>query len=197
MIRLSRSTALLPLAVLFLPAWLSAQETPTLPKGYVGSELCAGCHDEVSTAFEKNPHHNLVKTKWRGLQERACEACHGPGEKHAETNSADDILNPSKMQAAAVDKMCLSCNRNSKTHVVRSRTGTRGRRWHAPRATRCNKTPGEFELAVPDGDGREQEVRKLPYECVGVVPEATPPPVTGRSDGVHELPQPARQRAGA
>ncbi len=131
MIRLSRSTALLPLAVLFLPAWLSAQETPTLPKGYVGSELCAGCHDEVSTAFEKNPHHNLVKTKWRGLQERACEACHGPGEKHAETNSADDILNPSKMQAAAVDKMCLSCHRNSKTHVGMIQNG------HARSAVAC------------------------------------------------------------
>ncbi len=130
MIRLSRSTALLPLAVLCFPVWLSAQET-TLPKGYVGSETCAGCHEDISKSLEKNPHNKLSTTKWRGWQERSCEACHGPGEKHAETNAADDILNPSKMQAAAVDKMCLSCHRNSKTQVGVIQNG------HARSAVAC------------------------------------------------------------
>ncbi|HNY42424.1 MAG TPA: DmsE family decaheme c-type cytochrome [Bryobacteraceae bacterium] len=130
MIRLSRSTAVLPLAVFLLPAWLPGQES-TLPKGYVGSETCAGCHDEVSTAFAKNPHHALSATKWRGLQERACEACHGPGAKHAETNAVDDILNPAKMAPAAVDKMCLSCHRNSKTQVGAIQNG------HARSAVAC------------------------------------------------------------
>jgi len=133
MIRLSRSTALLPLAVLILPAWLSAQE-PTLPKGYVGSETCAGCHEDISKSLEKNPHNQLSSTKWRGWQGRSCEACHGPGEKHAETNSAEDIKNPSKMPAAEVDKACLSCHRNSKTQVGAIQNG------HARSAVSCTSS---------------------------------------------------------
>jgi len=130
MIRLSRSAAAYPLAAFLLPAWLAAQET-TLPKGYVGSETCAGCHDEANTSLGKSPHRALATAKWRGWQERACEACHGPGAKHAETNAVEDILNPSKMAPAAVDKMCLSCHRNSRTHVGVIQNG------HARSAVAC------------------------------------------------------------
>jgi len=88
-------------------------------KEYVGSETCAGCHDEISTHFKKNPHATLETNKKRGWETKACESCHGPGSVHAETNSADDIRSPKNMKAASIDEMCLSCHKNQPTHVGR------------------------------------------------------------------------------
>ena len=59
---------------------------------YAGSEACAGCHEDITKSFAKNPHFNLEKNKhWTG---KACEACHGMGSKHADSASAEDIVNP-------------------------------------------------------------------------------------------------------
>ncbi len=98
---------------------------------FVGSESCAGCHDEVNTNFQKNPHAFLEKNKSRGWDGKACEACHGPGSKHAETNAAEDILNPSKMAPAKVDALCLGCHKNTPTQVGRLQGG------HARNAVGC------------------------------------------------------------
>lgn len=87
-------------------------------KDYVGSETCAGCHDEISTAFKKNPHFVLESNR-RGWATKACEACHGPGSVHAETNLATDIRSPKQMTAAAIDALCLNCHKNQATHVGR------------------------------------------------------------------------------
>ena len=39
---------------------------------YAGAEACAGCHEDISKAFSKNPHFSLDKSKrWAG---KACEA---------------------------------------------------------------------------------------------------------------------------
>lgn len=126
---------LLPLsAALILAAWTAGarqeqkpQEKaaekksaePAKKKEYVGSETCAGCHDEISTNFKKNPHSSLETNKKRGWETKACESCHGPGSVHAETNAADDIRSPKNMKAAAIDEMCLSCHKNQSTHVGR------------------------------------------------------------------------------
>jgi len=83
---------------------------PPLPAGYVGSEMCAGCHEDLAKAFVKNPHHILETDSKRGWETRACEACHGPAEKHIDSSSADDIRNPSKLAAAATNKICMSCH---------------------------------------------------------------------------------------
>jgi DmsE family decaheme c-type cytochrome len=88
---------------------------------YAGSEACAGCHEDITKAFAKNPHFNLEKNKhWEG---KACEACHGMGSKHAESTSADDIVNPAKQTPAKTDAICLSCHRNQSTHVGRIQSG--------------------------------------------------------------------------
>ena len=50
---------------------------------------------------------------------RACESCHGPGAKHAESAVAADIRNPAKLAAAAIDKICLTCHLNQPTHIGR------------------------------------------------------------------------------
>jgi len=90
-----------------------------LPAGYAGSEACATCHEDIAKAFANTPHHAVDVNKKRGFEGRACEACHGPAQKHTESASADDIRNPGKLAAAAADKICLSCHINEPTHVGR------------------------------------------------------------------------------
>ena len=55
----------------------------------------------------------------RGWMGRGCESCHGPAQMHTESPSAATIRNPSKLVAAAADKICLTCHLNQPTHVGR------------------------------------------------------------------------------
>ena len=57
--------------------------------------------------------------KKRGFEHNACESCHGPGSKHAESMNAADIRNPAKIAPAAADKLCLTCHLNQPTQVGR------------------------------------------------------------------------------
>jgi DmsE family decaheme c-type cytochrome len=99
---------------------------------YMTSSVCQGCHEEIYNAFFKRNAHRIVETnKKRGWEEKACESCHGPGSKHAESTSADDILNPSKMKPAAADRICLTCHLNTPTNVGRVMGG------HARNQVRC------------------------------------------------------------
>lgn len=115
-----------PLCVLFAAAALLAvpslcgqapqqappEEAAALPAGYVGTDTCAACHEDVYQRFESSPHAKIgtVRDKWQGM---SCEACHGPGEKHAETNSPADIFNPSKVKSSKASDTCLNCHRKA------------------------------------------------------------------------------------
>jgi DmsE family decaheme c-type cytochrome len=94
------------------------------PSAYAGSEICQACHEDIYKAFAKNQHH-LVETdskpgwKGHGFKGRACESCHGPAQKHAESQSVDDIRNPAKLAPPVADRTCLSCHLNQPTHVGR------------------------------------------------------------------------------
>lgn len=92
---------------------------PALPPGYAGSELCGVCHEDIYNAFQKSAHHEVESDKRRGFEKRACESCHGPGEKHAESADATLIRNPANLAAAAADKICLGCHLNQPTHIGR------------------------------------------------------------------------------
>lgn len=99
-----------------------AKEEPAAPAGpaeYVGSEICQACHEDIFKAFQSNPHQIVEKQPKRGWEGKACESCHGPGSKHAESASADDIFNPSKAPAAASEQSCLKCHLNQPTHAGR------------------------------------------------------------------------------
>ncbi len=123
-------------------------------KEYVGSETCAGCHDEIYSNFtKKNPHAILETNKKRGWETKACEACHGPGSVHAETNSADDIRSPKNMKAAAIDEMCLSCHKNQPTHVGRlqsshARNNVACTQCHNVHATGAESTQAQYRQAA-------------------------------------------------
>ncbi len=110
-------------AVLLLSApILSAAQNPSLPAGYVGSDTCQPCHEDVFKDFQANPHHVVgtkANAKWKGM---ACESCHGPGAKHAESVSPADIVNPAKLSAAKTDQLCLKCHREMPVHAGWVRT---------------------------------------------------------------------------
>lgn len=93
------------------------------PAGYAGSETCQTCHEEIFTAFQKNPHRRVETDKKRGWESRACESCHGPGAKHAESASAQDILNPAKLAPAKADQGCLKCHLNQPAQSGRLQGG--------------------------------------------------------------------------
>jgi len=112
--------ACLPAAAQDKPAAAPAPAPPAdKPAEYVGSQTCQGCHEDIFNAFQKSPHQAVEKDKKRGFENNACESCHGPGSKHAESMVAADIRNPAKINAAAADRVCLACHLNQPTHIGR------------------------------------------------------------------------------
>ena len=108
--------AILGALVALAPA--HAQEKEKAP-AYVGSETCQACHEDLFNAFQRNPHHLVETDKKYNHTGRACESCHGPGGKHAESMNAADIRNPSKLKPGETDKLCLTCHLYQPTHVGR------------------------------------------------------------------------------
>ena len=120
--RCMRNIDLRPCWVVLLLAAFSGTAQPALPPGYVGSEVCGACHEDILKVFQKSPHDAVETSKRRGFEGRACESCHGPGQKHIESTAAADIQNPGKLAAVAADKICLSCHLNQPTHIGRLRS---------------------------------------------------------------------------
>jgi DmsE family decaheme c-type cytochrome len=97
----------LSLSLSFATYAFSAQQKPKDAKGakegYVGSETCQGCHPEVHQAFVKGRHG---KTE--------CEACHGPGAKHAEAQEKGSIFSFKEGDAVVRSDTCLKCHQKQK-----------------------------------------------------------------------------------
>ena len=66
--------------------------------------FCDGCHTTGFDPVTKTFHEPSI----------GCEACHGPGEKHVESNSPGDIVNPSKLSKERRDMICESCHTDGK-----------------------------------------------------------------------------------
>jgi len=125
--RAARAAAALPFFLVLAASALS-QEKPDASGAkpaaaqpeYVGSETCQACHEDIFKAFQKNNRHAALETdKRRGWETKACEACHGPGAKHAETTEKSDIRNPAKARPGQAEKACLACHTNQPTQVGR------------------------------------------------------------------------------
>jgi DmsE family decaheme c-type cytochrome len=104
------------------PAADKAKPAEEKKSEYAGSEACAVCHEDISKGLLSNRHAAVDKGVRKGWAGRACEGCHGPGAKHAESADANDIKNPAKIGTAA-DISCLTCHRNQETHVGRIGSG--------------------------------------------------------------------------
>ena len=119
-------------------AAFSATGQPSPP--YAGTDACKVCHEDTVKAFAESAHHLVDTDKKLGWDGRACESCHGPGQKHAETTDSTAIRNPAKLTAAAIDAICLTCHLGQPTLVGHLRSS------HAKDAvacTTCHKIHGD------------------------------------------------------
>lgn len=124
---MTRILGVLPAGLLVMTAHLRAQQPP----GYAGEEACQACHEDIYNAFVKSPHHDpdaAKLTEWKG---RACEACHGPGQKHVESGDGKDIVNPARAPAGVSNRACLACHLYQPTHAGRLESS------HAKNAVSC------------------------------------------------------------
>lgn len=77
-----------------------------------GSTVCLGCHEDVGQALAGTPHLKAFE-KADLAKGVGCESCHGPGSKHAETNSAEDIVGKADLGALSPEvqaAMCATCH---------------------------------------------------------------------------------------
>ncbi|MGC9452255.1 MAG: cytochrome c3 family protein [Oceanipulchritudo sp.] len=79
---------------------------PQIPgAGFVGSEDCSLCHEDIGRSFSNTAHARLMVDGETGL-ELGCETCHGPGELHSmEGGGAHLIHNPGRSPDS-----CLQCH---------------------------------------------------------------------------------------
>lgn len=101
----------------------AAPAAPALKPGYAGTETCKTCHEEIYNNFAKSPHFAVETNKQRGWAAMACESCHGPGGKHAESAEAKDIRQPAKLSTAEADRTCLACHLNRTANFGRVLSG--------------------------------------------------------------------------
>jgi DmsE family decaheme c-type cytochrome len=89
------------------------------PATYVGSEACTKCHRDQVGTFGQTLHGQIFLKHPRSDEEKlGCEACHGPGSRHAKTKETDggaagDIIAFGKNAPRPVEErnaICLGCH---------------------------------------------------------------------------------------
>jgi DmsE family decaheme c-type cytochrome len=97
----------------------AAQAGATAPAEFMGAEVCATCHEEISKGFADNPHTKMALM--HGDNGVTCENCHGAGSEHvAGGGDVTKIFNPAKAAAKDVDVRCLSCHAGAHPNFDRS-----------------------------------------------------------------------------
>jgi DmsE family decaheme c-type cytochrome len=74
---------------------------------YVGTSDCLDCHDEMEEAFSRNVHS---KTSNWGVGTAGCEACHGPGSLHVESDGEVAVAMPTDLEGREANSVCLDCH---------------------------------------------------------------------------------------
>jgi len=88
-----------------------SQQPAKAPKaGSINNEDCAVCHEDLTKAFDKNPHAILEKSPKYNLK-NSCESCHGPGEDHASNNGdKTKIISFKGAAMKSYNQQCLACH---------------------------------------------------------------------------------------
>jgi DmsE family decaheme c-type cytochrome len=103
-----------------------AVKTPAVaaPHGaYAGTETCLTCHEDQAAAITHGPHSHAFRAGTpmspKGCQTchsdtkaaLGCEACHGPGKEHAESNGDNTkITRFASLSARQSSETCVSCH---------------------------------------------------------------------------------------
>ncbi len=79
--------------------------------GFVGDETCATCHDTEAKAMGETLHGKSQNPRTPAARDgRACETCHGAGQKHVDSGKKEDIRRFSALSARDANDACLSCH---------------------------------------------------------------------------------------
>lgn len=65
------------------------QTAPIDAAAFAGPEVCAACHPDWNETYLKTPHAGPLDDPARPPQQRACEACHGPGQAHVDAGGGE------------------------------------------------------------------------------------------------------------
>jgi DmsE family decaheme c-type cytochrome len=115
---------LLLLFVLAFPSSSLAQQASPKPAaaaqatdGYVGSDTCKGCHEELDQKFARTKMGRLMLGHPRNTKEGlGCEGCHGPGKAHVDAGGGRGVgglITFAKNDRTPVEKrnaVCLQCH---------------------------------------------------------------------------------------
>lgn len=96
--------------ILAMPTGASAQSTADV----VGTETCLECHDTMATDFSRTIHGQLEDYQYPGTA-TGCEACHGPGSAHADSEDPADIYLPTAEAGNDGTDLCLECHKTGHT----------------------------------------------------------------------------------
>jgi DmsE family decaheme c-type cytochrome len=124
----------------------SQQPPPTPPQqqqsGYVGADVCMGCHGDLAENLRTTPHVKLLpQAGQEPAAQWGCEACHGPGEAHVAAGGGKGAVGglvTFRDEAAQVrSEACLACHQKEaeQFHFRRSEhklTGVACNDCHAP-----------------------------------------------------------------
>jgi DmsE family decaheme c-type cytochrome len=92
---------------------------PSVPSEFVGSEVCATCHEDVAKKFADNPHTKMALM--HGDAGVTCENCHGAGKAHVDGGGdATKIFSPAKAAPKDVEAKCLGCHAAAHPNFLRS-----------------------------------------------------------------------------
>jgi DmsE family decaheme c-type cytochrome len=95
------------------------QLTPNSAENVAGSNVCAGCHEEVVKGFVENPHARLTAS--HPTDRVTCESCHGSGKAHVDSHGdKTKIFNPATASTHDVDGLCLDCHQDRHPDFDRS-----------------------------------------------------------------------------
>jgi predicted CXXCH cytochrome family protein len=117
----------------------------------VGTERCLTCHAEIGEAHKVR--HNLVFAK----RSDACEICHGPGSRHVESMSEDDIVGTRPLRALDAESrsaLCLTCHGTQLprfAHSEHAREGVSCWQCHAAVLHAGAPEPAEASASIASG----------------------------------------------
>jgi DmsE family decaheme c-type cytochrome len=127
---------------------------------YIGSQACLECHAEQHKKLSATLHGKILLTSAArtDLQRQGCEACHGPGSRHAaDYNDSTAVIRfgpQAPHSALSQNAVCLQCHHKGRRlfwqgspHEMRDVSCTACHSVHSPRASRAQlKAPSQVEL---------------------------------------------------
>ncbi|MBI3946243.1 MAG: hypothetical protein HY321_10020 [Armatimonadetes bacterium] len=112
MIKGRSAAALLAGASLLAAAAMAVCASAARPQNrYIGTEACFNCHIDYARQWAQLDHSKALVRAGRQAHQAGCEACHGPGERHATVRAARaEIISWAKLSPEQQSAACLRCH---------------------------------------------------------------------------------------